>query len=131
MPLTKTQRIAKDRLDRYRLAMEKEEIWGIELRDQLPEAWQTLEHDLDCVEKKVKVTLYLDESVAKMFRAMGRGWQGRINRLLGTWVQMKILGAWDLEERYYREFKRGLFASEQEMKERVRRKDEGRGSTCP
>ena len=36
------------------------------------------------------MTLYLDAPVAKMFKAMGRGYQARINRILATWVEMKI-----------------------------------------
>ncbi|WP_348540471.1 BrnA antitoxin family protein [Shimia sp. R9_3] len=41
-------------------------------------------------ERKEKVTLYLDKSVARFYRAMGKGYQARINRLLATWAQMKI-----------------------------------------
>jgi len=60
------------------------------LREAVPEAWHTLEQDLDVAEPKEKVTLYLDRSVAKFYRAMGQGYQARINRLLATWAQMKI-----------------------------------------
>ncbi len=59
-------------------------------------------------EKKVQVTIRLDESVAKFYRAMGRGYQGRINRVLATYAQMRIakanmferdFAAWDREWR--------------------------------
>jgi hypothetical protein len=46
-----------------------------------------------------KITLYLDRSVVRLFRAMGRGYQGRINRLLSTWAQMKIAGEVALEDK--------------------------------
>ncbi|WP_299410001.1 BrnA antitoxin family protein [uncultured Roseobacter sp.] len=39
----------------------------------------------------------LDESVAKMFRAMGRGYQARIDRILQTWLQQQILGFYEVD----------------------------------
>jgi hypothetical protein len=62
------------------------------MREELPEAWHMVEADLDCREPKRKMTLYLDASVAQMFRAMGQGYQARINRILSTWLQMKMAG---------------------------------------
>ncbi len=59
-------------------------------RREVPEAWLTLEMDLDVAEPKEKVSLYLDKSVAQMFRRMGAGYHARINRILATWVQMKM-----------------------------------------
>ena len=52
---------------------------------------------LGFITPKTKITLRLDESVAKFFRAMGPGYQARINRILGTWAQLKIGEAleWD------------------------------------
>ena len=37
------------------------------------------------------------DSVAKFYRAMGEGYQARINRLLRTWAQMKIAGEVQLD----------------------------------
>ncbi|MEE9389161.1 MAG: hypothetical protein V3U96_11175 [Paracoccaceae bacterium] len=34
-------------------------------RDNIPQAWVALEHDIDVTERKVKTSLRLDESVAK------------------------------------------------------------------
>ncbi len=93
-PATKTERIARDRL--FRQLWEGEaDILDQMVRDQVPDAWHTLEADLDVEEPKVKVTLYLDASVARVFRAMGTGYQARINRLLATWAQMKMAGLLD------------------------------------
>ena len=61
-----------------------------ELRDEVPDAWHMIEADFDCHAPKQKMTLYLDAPVAKMFKVMGRGYQARINRILATWVEMKI-----------------------------------------
>ena len=41
-------------------------------------------------EEKVKVTLRLDASVARLFRAMGKGYQARINLILSSYAQMRI-----------------------------------------
>ena len=72
------------------------------IRHQAPEAWHRLETDLDVREKKVHLTLRLDESVAKFFRAMGPGYQARINRVLATYTQMRIAGFLDIEHRFER-----------------------------
>lgn len=50
-----------------------------------------LEMDVDVEGPKEKVTLYLDRAVIAVFRRMGKGYQARINRILETWVQMKIV----------------------------------------
>ncbi|MFQ6552971.1 BrnA antitoxin family protein [Aestuariibius insulae] len=90
--MTKTERLAREKLvnlmleDSLDVVMDPRYVAG-----RVPEAWHTLERDLDVTEKKVKGTLYLDESVAKFYRAMGQGYQTRINRVLATWAQMRIL----------------------------------------
>ena len=89
--LTRTERIARDRLFRH-LWEGRDDHLSEALREQVPDAWHTLEYDLDVTESKVKLTLYLDTSTAKFYRAMGAGYQARINRILGTWAQMKIAG---------------------------------------
>ena len=61
-----------------------------EARREVPEAWLTLELDMETAAPKKKVSLYLDEAVVKMYRAMGAGYQGRINRILETWMQLRI-----------------------------------------
>ncbi len=90
--MTKTERLAREKLvslmleDSLDVVMDPRHI-----EQKVPEAWHTLERDLDVSEKKVKVTLWLDESVARFYRAMGKGYQPRINRILATWAQMRIL----------------------------------------
>ncbi len=77
--LTKTERIARSKLFRH-LWEARTDVLDDALEKEVPDSWHTLEADLDVEEPKVKVTLYLDASVAKMFRAMGHGYQARINR---------------------------------------------------
>jgi len=86
----KTKRLTMERLMLNLRALENEETLALAIRDLTPEAWDTLEADVDVEEKKVRVTLRLDESVAKFYRAMGRGYQARINRVLATFAQMRI-----------------------------------------
>lgn len=87
---TKTQRIAQERLMHDMIYLMQDTWVPKQVAEEVPEAWHTLEHDLDVTEKKEKVTLYLDASVAKFYRAMGKGYQRRINRLLGTYAHMKV-----------------------------------------
>ncbi|MEP2531916.1 BrnA antitoxin family protein [Shimia sp.] len=89
-PLSKTRRIARDRLTRNLIYLNSEMWLSAAMREDVPEAWHTLEQDVDVDEPKEKITLYVDRSVARFYRAMGKGYQERINRLLATWAQMKI-----------------------------------------
>lgn len=52
-----------------------------------PDAWRSIEHDIPVEEPKEKVTLYLDRSLVRLFRNMGRGYQARINRILVLWAK--------------------------------------------
>lgn len=89
-PATKTARLARARLERLlEGAGDDTRLWA-KVQDRVPEAWATLEEDIDCWEDKVKVTLRLDTSVARFYRAMGKGYQARMNRILATYAQMKI-----------------------------------------
>jgi uncharacterized protein (DUF4415 family) len=88
--MTKTERIARDRLTFHMWHwMNDDDAVEEELRKITPRAWATLELDIDCDEPKEKVTLYLDRTVARSFKMMGKGYQARINRLLATWLQMR------------------------------------------
>ncbi|MEL7025634.1 MAG: BrnA antitoxin family protein [Pseudomonadota bacterium] len=85
----KSQALASKRLTRLLIDLYDEPM-PLEARQVIPEAWATLEDDIDCEEPKVKVTLRMDASVAKFYRAMGRGYQARMNRVLATYAQMQI-----------------------------------------
>jgi uncharacterized protein (DUF4415 family) len=95
--LTKTQTLARDTLMRDLIHLSRDDWITATLPDAVPDAWHTLEADLDVEEPRVKVTLYLDRSVARFYRGMGRGYHARINRLLRTWAQMKIAGEVQLD----------------------------------
>lgn len=88
---TKTRRMAEARFHQllYYASHDNNDFLE-EAKREVPDAWLTLELDMETVAKKKKVSLYLDEAVVKMYRAMGPGYQGRINRILETWMQMKI-----------------------------------------
>ena len=65
-------------------------MFDYDVRESVPKAWETLEHDVDVTEKKMQVSIRLDESVLKFYRAMGKGYQERMNRILATYAQMRI-----------------------------------------
>ncbi len=91
--MTKTQRLSYDRFLTLLTQAEydDEAVYRV-VAEQVPEAWDVLERDVDVTEPKVRITLRLDASVAKFFRAQGHGYQARINRVLATYAQMKIAG---------------------------------------
>ena len=90
LPKTKTALRARERLRRYLFSPKNDlQLWS-EVQSQVPEAWAYLKDDLPDEERKVKITLRLDESVVKMFRATGPGYQARMNLVLATYVQMQI-----------------------------------------
>ena len=106
--IPKAERIARDRIARflYEQAMNEDDILPLHLAQAVPEAWHTLEHDLDVVEPKIKVTLRLDASVAKFYRAMGQGYQARISRILALWAHMKIAKQIQLEDKMWVQLKK-------------------------
>ncbi|MEM6888467.1 MAG: BrnA antitoxin family protein [Pseudomonadota bacterium] len=90
--MTKTERLARERLIYHLWRADEDRLPLSEMRAEAPDAWHTIESDLDCFEAKEKITLYLDRSVARLFRSMGKGYQARINRILNTWMAMKMAG---------------------------------------
>lgn len=121
--LTRTERLALDRLGKRSLALNDTPIWVYDLKDEVPAAWATLEQDIDVDEPKVKITLRLDDSVAKFYRAMGKGYQERINRVLATYAQMKIARVIEID-RQWAAF-RGALDAGLTAQEALRRSDEG------
>lgn len=95
--MTKTERLARDRLMRDLIHLSRDDWIPATLEEVVPDAWHTLEADLEVEEPREKVTLYLDRSVARFYRGMGHGYQARINRLLRTWAQMRIAGEVQLD----------------------------------
>ncbi len=112
-PLTKTQRLYFERLLLNVRALQEENAFEYDVAAVVPEAWDTLEHDVDVTERKVKVTLRMDESVAKFYRAMGQGYQARINRVLATFAQMRIAEV----ERFHKELDADMAKMEAELAE--------------
>lgn len=99
---TRTQRLARERLTKHLYGLSRDDAWVREIQALVPDAWQALEADLPVEEEKIKITLRLDESVAKFFRATGPGYQARINRVLATYAQMRIAEVYRMD-RYARD----------------------------
>ena len=110
--LTKSQRMAKDKLSELLWRSQLEANISSVLRDEVPDAWHLIEADLDCHAAKQKVTLYLDAPVAKAFKAMGKGYQARINRILATWTEMKIGHVMEAEKIMLEDRRRAIMDAE-------------------
>ena len=116
--MSKSERLARERLVYHMWMADIEDVdlsdWMVQL---IPQAWHTLAEDIDCFESKEKVTLYLDKSVARSFKSMGKGYQARINRLLQMWLQMQAAGYLDrqteLKRRAIEVMKRGQKAADE------------------
>lgn len=89
-PMTRTARLARARLSRRLEGFGDDAALWRKVQERVPAAWATLEEDIDTEEPKVKITLRLDASVAQVFRAMGKGYQNRMNHVLATYAQMQI-----------------------------------------
>jgi hypothetical protein len=108
--MTKSERLARRRLVYHLWLASEDRLPMRELRDEVPDAWHMIEADFDCHAPKQKMTLYLDAPVAKMFKAMGRGYQARINRILATWVEMKIGHVMETEKIMLADRRRAIMA---------------------
>lgn len=87
---TKAQRQAEERLIRNLRALQEESVLVYAVRATCPAAWEILEADRDVAEPRVAITIRIEKGVAAFYKAMGRGGQARINRILATWAQRRI-----------------------------------------
>ncbi len=53
---------------------------------QIPDAWREIARDRALPKRKTPVTLRVDEDVAKWFRALGQGYQTRMNQVLRAYM---------------------------------------------
>lgn len=91
--MTKQARVATERLIYHMWLEHAETLVDVGFFEaDIPDAWHTIEADLDVTEPKTKLTIYVDKSVADTFRKMGRGFHARINRILQSWIQAKLAG---------------------------------------
>ena len=87
--ISKSEKLARRRLVYHLWLASEDRVPMFEVREEVPDAWHMIEADIDCHAPKQKVTLILDAPVAKAFKAMGQGYQTRINRILATYLEMK------------------------------------------
>lgn len=52
----------------------------------VPDEWQRIAREAALPQKKVPMTLRVDADLAKWFRGQGRGYQGRMNRVLRAYM---------------------------------------------
>ncbi|WP_175566966.1 BrnA antitoxin family protein [Rhodovulum sp. ES.010] len=66
-------------------------VYGREMEAlHVPEAWHLLPEIYPANPKKVKITLLLEEPVAKFYRANGKGYQALINDVLKAYAQLRL-----------------------------------------
>ncbi|TCP44115.1 BrnA antitoxin family protein [Rhodovulum marinum] len=66
-------------------------VYGREMEAlHVPEAWHILPEIYPKNPKKVRVTLLLEEPVAKFYRANGKGYQALINDVLKAYAQLRL-----------------------------------------
>jgi uncharacterized protein (DUF4415 family) len=66
-------------------------VYGREMEAlHVPEAWHVLPELYPAQPKKLRVTLLLEEPVAKFYRANGRGYQALINDVLKAYAQLRL-----------------------------------------
>ncbi|MGR3320366.1 MAG: BrnA antitoxin family protein [Pseudooceanicola sp.] len=94
--MTKSERIRRRAWARDETYLEAIQL-DVDIRERFPLEWKLLAHDLDVTEKKEKVTLYVDRSVARMYRGLGNGYQGVMNRVLRVWMQAKTADWLEME----------------------------------
>jgi uncharacterized protein (DUF4415 family) len=59
-------------------------------RSLVPEGWYSVERRAEIKPKKTKLTLALDADMVKWFRALGRGYQPRMNAILRAYMHAVI-----------------------------------------
>lgn len=65
--------------------------WGLNDSHRIPAEWRAMLIE-PAVARKVKLTLRLDEDVARFFRAMGPGYLTRMNNVLRTFMLTRLAG---------------------------------------
>lgn len=104
--ITKAEANARRRLTRYSYEMRMEEDLVSEIDDLVPDDWHLVDADFPCDPPKAELTIEVDRDVADAFRKMGGDVDGRVNRILGTWLQMKIAGLMRTREAMRHELER-------------------------
>ena len=56
----------------------------------IPADWSRIEDEVPVRPRKEKLTVKFDEDLVRWFRAMGLGYQGRMNRILRTFMLATI-----------------------------------------
>ena len=68
----------------------------VEYNRCIPFEWHAIHKDRDCA--KTRITLRVDKDVLKFFRAMGPGYQPRMNDVLCAFMRSKLAGLLEGEE---------------------------------
>ncbi|WP_224826596.1 BrnA antitoxin family protein [Cognatishimia sp. MH4019] len=86
--MTKAERVKASLMSDAFAMIERDVLAAVVLENGLPDAWHEVATQ-PCHEKS-KVTIRLDSDVVKFFRAMGPGYQTKMNRLLRAWMDGRL-----------------------------------------
>jgi len=76
---------AQETIMRLHMFIYGQEVEGL----HVPDAWKLLPDRYPPEPRKVRVTLLLEEPVAKFFRGYGRGYQALVNDVLKAYAQLR------------------------------------------
>lgn len=87
---TKAQtRYAYHQLGQTLRSLESDLRWGLDGSVRIPQAWHDIVQEPDTPPKE-QITLKLDNDVLRFFRSMGRGYYGRINAVLRSFMLARL-----------------------------------------
>lgn len=73
------------------MKMEEEVLKVIIDQRRLPQEWHEIWHEQDRRDvKRMRVTARMDADVVRFFKAMGEGYQNRMNRVLRAYMHMRL-----------------------------------------
>jgi len=91
--MTKTQRMHWRYATDARRMIEYDLLSAAAKLRSVPQEWDEIWEDIDRRDpKRMRVTIRLDADVVKFFKAMGEGYQPRINRVLRAFMHYRLAG---------------------------------------
>lgn len=95
MPRKPAKAAEEERTERtaalLKLTMELDAMrWRREAIAAVPTAWREVEREHPVHPRRVKLTLRLDDDVARFFRGQGEGYQARMNAVLRAYMVAKL-----------------------------------------
>ncbi len=75
------------------IALDEMKLWNEQRalkQSQIPKAWYDIERDVPVRPRKTKLTAAFDTDLVKWYRAMGHGYQARMNAVLRAYMKAVV-----------------------------------------